>query len=363
MSKMPKAAELTIRYDKEPNHIHVAEGLEKGLQLLHRSSNRVYGYYRIIDCGHELFLHYGAIRKAKTRDFKCKQCLEIKCKEEAEKVGLEFISFGDKTNKATYRVKKCGHINEFAISNIRFSVSESYGCPICEKERIEQYAKNCNMILHKDVEPDSNNRRLCTLSCGHQKWVSVSAMREKSVRCRICQDDKYEKDADEQGIVYLRGVKASHHDLRVYKLPCGCIKEITPPRVRDGAFECKTHDIRKLDKNRPIYVYLIMLTLPIGNVLKVGHAADLFGKNNRYVRYGVGRGNVHPFVEAFFEDGQMAINFEKYLHSKFDNFNIESDILRKHMENGFTECYPTYLLDELHNEFLKLEPWNLCYVN
>ena len=104
---MPKASELVIDYSAKLNEIHVKQGLEKGLKLLHRSNNRVYGYY-LKDCGHYSFLHYGAVRKARTK-FKCKECTFKQHADDAEAVGLELIERLGISDYNKYVSKSCNH--------------------------------------------------------------------------------------------------------------------------------------------------------------------------------------------------------------------------------------------------------------
>lgn len=347
-----KASELEINYTSKLNPVHVQEGLEKGLQLLHRSNHRVYGYYRKMDCNHELFLHYGAVRKAKSTNFKCEECFKIKCKEEAEKVGLTFIEKLDvSTDTALYSMDSCGHELVLRVGNVRLCEEDKWTCTKCEFIKYQEEARSADIDMITDIPQDDKGRWLYKLSCGHTKRMMAVTVRDKSFRCRVCQDDSYEKDAINAGITYQRGVKASHHNYRLYILPCGCTKEITPACVRYGAFECKTHDKRTIDLTRNIIVYLIKISLPPGDVVKVGFAGDTSGKNNRYVRYGLPRESIEPLIELVFENGERAVKFEKELHKKFSKYKIHKELLRPYMANGFTECYPIEMKNYLFQLF------------
>jgi hypothetical protein len=343
---MPKASDLVIDYSSKPNEIHVKEGLEKGVELLYRSNNRVYGYYRK-DCGHYSFLHYGAVRKARTK-FKCKECTFNQCAEEADAVGLELIERVGTSDYNKYVSKSCNHELILRAGNVKRDI---WACSTCDEEdyKLRQQSVNVELLDETLI----GDKMLYRLGCGHEKYLTRGAISKNSFRCRICQDETYSKDAEKQGIEYLKDVKSSHHDYRVYRLSCGCVKELTMACVKHGAFECKTHHERSIDKSQPIYVYLIKINLEKEPVIKVGYSYDLTGRSCRYARYGVSRSAVEPIVEILFDDGNDAVSFEKEVHSTFKHTAIDKDELKGVLENGFTECYPITLLSSLEEYFTK----------
>lgn len=339
----------TIKIDESRplDEKQVKEALEKGLVQLAKTSDRCYGYYRM-QCGHNSFLHYGAIRKAKSSDFSCKTCLDIKLADEAKKFDLIYDSELDTTHikksDCRYYTFPCGHTRLLKIANIRHS---KVACDVCKELQFKEEAEQQN--LKWTGKTDNRNRRLYTLPCSHTKYISIGAVRSGSWRCRVCQDLKYSNDAKLAGIEYLQDTKSSHHNFRVYRLGCGCIKEITPTCVANCAFECKTHDERYLDFSQPISVYLMEFTLPIGNVLKLGFAADLQGRQTRYYL----QGTSELIYSIKFAEGQKAVDLEKAIHVEYKNSVLDKELMRKYMQNGFTECYPIELKTELIKKLLE----------
>ena len=51
--------------DSKINPVHAEDCKRHGMELLNRSNNKSYGYYKI-SCGHTAFLHYGAVRDRKS---------------------------------------------------------------------------------------------------------------------------------------------------------------------------------------------------------------------------------------------------------------------------------------------------------
>lgn len=335
---------FTIQEGVELNPVHVEDCKRHGAELLNRTTHRCYGYYKLI-CGHTTFLHYGAVRKAKTSNFKCKECLDIKLTKEADALGLLYHKDVKVTsiNDSRYYTFPCGHSRVLKTANVRFNQA---ACVECKEE---QFTKEAEALGLKMLTFESDKAtRLYQLPCGHEKKINLTSVREKSFKCRICQENKYADEAKEAGIELLQ-IKSSHHDYRVYKLQCGCVKELTMPCVRSGSFECKTHSERTIDFTQPISVYLVKFSLPIGDVLKLGFAMDTTGRFNRYYL----KGTVTPLIIRTFCNGQDAVDLEKKLHAKYKHKALDKSDMSAFMLNGFTECYPMELEETLTNEINK----------
>lgn len=339
-----KSKDLEINYEGNLNQRHTEEAREHGLELLYRANSRVYGWYRITECKHEMFLHYGAVRKATSDKFKCTQCMRLKLKEEALNIGAELLDtrVNCKSSEDNNYLFPCGHTVMLRAGNVRLGVEK---CRICTQVKYDDELENSGLILVSY----SSKKRTYKLPCGHFKSMKLQSVRDGSWICRTCREDRYEKEAVDAGIVMNRGVEYSHHDYRNYTLPCGCSKEIAVACVRNLRFECKNHSARFIDYSKSISVYLVKLKLEIGEYLKVGFAMDVKG---RFYRYGL-IGVCEPLFIQTFENGQDAVNFEKQLHKKYREFNVDKEVLRPFMNNGYTECYPIELNYALLNEFTK----------
>lgn len=323
------------------NPVHVAEAIDHGITLLSRTNHRCYGYYRL-SCGHKTYLHYGAIRKAKTDDFKCTECLDLQLHREAANslVGVIYNQgVGYSHSSVRSYTFPCGHIRELKTSNVR---NNQVACIECAEEGFKQEALFSGLELL--AKSENSHKRLYLLPCGHKKEILIGSVRDGSWKCRVCQEDRYDTEAKLVGLTMHRDIKSPHHDYRVYTLPCGCTKEIAVSCVRKETFECKNHSTRFIDFSVPISVYLAKFTLPIGEYLKVGFAMDV---NSRMKRYGVD-GEVTLLTSVEFANGQDAVDYEKLLHSKYKHLCIEKEAIRGYMENGFTECYPMSMYNELY---------------
>ena len=333
-----------ISLDSEINPIHAEECKRHDMELLNRSNNRCYGYYRM-SCGHTAFLHYGAVRKAKTNNFKCKECLDIKLEKEAKEIGLLYHKNVrvKPINDSRYYTFPCGHSRVVKTANVRY---KQVACIDCKEEQFRKEAEDRGLVMLSFESEGAT--RLYRLPCGHEKGINLTCVRENSYKCRICQEDRYEVEAKHQGIEMLRDVKSSHHDYRVYRLQCNCVKEISISSVRSGAFECKNHPDRFIDFTKPISVYLLKFQLPIGDVLKLGFAMDVKSRCGRYYL----NGTIVHLVERVFENGQEAVDLEKKLHKKYKDFVLDKDTMSQFMLNGFTECYPMELQEDITSDIL-----------
>ena len=259
----------------------VEDAKTHGLELLSKTDNRCYGYYKM-SCGHSTFLHYGAVRKAKTNDFKCTECLDLQLHKEAANslVGVIYNQGAEYSHSSARSYTfPCGHTRELKTSNVR---NNQVACNECAEEGFKQEALFSGIELL--AKTGNSNKRLYLLPCGHKKEILIGSVRNGSWKCRVCQEDKYEMEAELVGLRMNRDTKSSHHDYRVYTLPCGCIKEIAIVCIRKKTFECKNHVTRSIDFSVPISVYLAKFTLPVGEYLKVGFAMDV---SSRMKRYGV----------------------------------------------------------------------------
>lgn len=327
------------RFDKPPLEKQKQEAKEKDMELISRTEKGCYGYYRMA-CGHFSVLHYGAVRKAKTNDFKCSECINEKYKQDATSVGLEIVP-QDNYKKDTRLYKfMCGHIAELKASNIAHG-KYPYTCQQCIDLELTTKIKEQGMEL---VSKGKKNKNLYRLSCGHTKVMSRASVVSTLWRCKECYELKLHSDAEKRGIRYLPEFGRSTHEKRTYQLSCGCIKEIDKGCVVKGAFECKNHPDRFIDFSGEISVYLSRFDFSMApSVLKLGFAMDVEG---RAQRYGL-NGSCTVLHKRTFSNGEQAVKLERNLHLLLKPFVIDKEEMRKYMENGFTECYPIEMLDEI----------------
>ncbi len=334
-----------VSVESKINPVHAEDCKRHNMELLNRSNNKSYGYYRM-QCGHTAFLHYGTVRKAKSSNFKCKECLDIKLEKEANEIGLIYHKDVRVTsiNDSRYYTFPCGHNRVVKTANVRF---KQVSCIDCKEEQFKKEAEERGLVMLSFESEGAT--RLYKLPCGHHKRINLTSVRENSYKCRICQEDRYEAEARDRGIEMLRDVKSSHHDYRVYRMQCGCVKEIVISCVRNGNFECKNHPDRSIDFTKPISVYLLKFTLPTGNVLKLGFAMDVKSRCGRYYL----NGSIEHLVERVFNNGQDAVDLEKMLHRKYKEYALDKNEMSQYMLNGFTECYPMELQDDIISDIMK----------
>jgi hypothetical protein len=332
------------------NPVHNSEANRVGITLISRSDNRCYGYYRL-SCGHEAFLHYGAVRKAKSKNFKCTTCLDRKLAKEAIDAGVVYNSHlvvKSQQHSRNYTFP-CGHSANLSTANVR---SKQISCVECKDICFQKLLIEQNLKIIEEYPSDS--KFLFELPCGHVKNIHRSAVTSYSWKCRVCQEDKYEQEAVDNGLVMNRDVEAHHHDYRNYTLQCGCTKDITIASVRCGSFECKTHSNRTIDFTKPISLYLAKLSTPMGEILKLGFSMDV---PRRMKGYMVDKTAV-TLAQVDYNAGQQAVDVEKLLHTKYDSYRLDKTVLQQFMENGYTECYPLEMEKVLINELEKLDTAN-----
>ena len=123
---------------KPPLELQVVEAKAKGLTLVSRTDHRCYGFYKIDECGHDVFLHYGAVRKMHMGSKpKCHTCMLKKHVADANKKSLTFIKYTTTCkSEAMYANQKCNHLLIAKINNVNLSEYDSYRCSTCFEERL-----------------------------------------------------------------------------------------------------------------------------------------------------------------------------------------------------------------------------------
>lgn len=319
--------------DKPVNQSQLEEAKEVGLDLLKRSNNPNYNFYKFNGCGHTAFLQPTHVRR---NNVECKTCQHEKV------VNLAMVS-GDhilfRTKPSTYMViRNCGHTVESATSNIGVARQR---CSLCFDDSLKESA-DTNGYIYLGSEGGSY-RKIKFKKCKHEKIVQFSQIVKGNAVCRECQELDYKKQAEENGLTLLNRTQDRY---AVYELPCGCQKELRIDHVADGSWICDTHSDTYYSK--PSMVYLLEIKKDNFSWLKLGFAKNL---ELRTTGYGLKDAVVTYVKTVPFETGRKAMLFEKALHSKLKESKLHKDLMKEyHTSSGHTECYPVELKDVILQE-------------
>ena len=278
----------------------------------------------------------------------CTECYEEELKELAAKVGYEIIGYSEK-GSAFRKVKKpCGCIEDVRTGAIQAKAKrpqKSKGvCKVCYERDLNKAMDIAGVELIRNV--DTYNAEFRFKSCGHSKVVQKAQVFRNNLVCRECIEQTYKQDAEKVGIEYI----GLHDDLgnrrRLYRLKCGCVRELRVDHVRDGSFACYVHDDTHYIK--PSSVYLLRITNGNNSWLKLGYSKNL---SLRISNYGIGQSKVDILSVIDFDTGANAMLFEKGLHKKYKTQRLnKKDMESLHKSNGHTECYPVSMIEVLLEE-------------
>jgi len=207
------------------------EATETGLELLGPGRTAHLRRYRFQDCGHEQELHVSAVRDGRVR---CQTCLSSRLGQDAKSAGLVLIGPGRDSSARTYKFENCGHVAEFATTNVR---RKSIRCPACAAENLTANAA-ANALTLLGPGRTSEFKRYRFNACGHERELRPPAVRLGHVRCQVCFDRQLRDEASQEALSVIgRGTRSAY---RIYRFDaCGHERELSPGAVRRGHVRCK----------------------------------------------------------------------------------------------------------------------------
>lgn len=262
-----------------------------------------------------------------------------KIKKEAIDANLTFFK-ELKGFKNLYKFNICGHLKEIQPSKVR---NGQFFCDICFLEKIKKEAEDCNLTLLK-IEKGKYNLYKCNI-CGHEKKFLLNHIRNKSFKCENCIINKEINDAKKNNLTLLSKGKGVKNLYLCNK--CNNQQEINKYHVSTGTFCCHFCQPSYATKKSGIYLIRIINELTGFSWLKLGVARNL---KRRFSDYKLENSKIDIILYQEFETNIEAISIEKNIHRKINNFKISSDIMKKHMKSGFSECYPLSCEDMILNK-------------
>jgi len=306
-----------------------AEALASGCEYLGRSNiSTWYGLYKINKCGHILDIRRDGV---KGDNFRCKYCLLDSIYAACEGTSFVPIINGEPSYKFKAKCSKCGYICAKSVTLVG-------KCLNCVEIKEKEDAASHGAMWVKRI---SGADRLYTLSCGHSIIAQASRISDGRFECKQCIQENLEYCASLAGAEILETGNEKHKCL--CKLSCGCISNVRRDAIHRGRIYCKDHD--KTHYNSPNGVYLIEINHDGVSWLKVGMSLDLERRISEYKLHEDANHCVLKYVR--FKTGHEAIKFENSVHKTFDEFNLDNNIMRKHMKSGYSECYPLYKKEDI----------------
>jgi hypothetical protein len=214
-------------------------------------------------------------------------------------------------------------------------------------DKYKKEAEDAGLVYLGEATNKSSYRRYKFISCLHETNILPQNVRNKEVDCKQCVYDKITQEANNQ---HLKIVKKNNRHSYVYELPCGCNQIIHTSAVRSGEWICRkcTPSHFRLVS----YIYLLEISSNNFSWLKLGYSRNI-GKRIKY--YDLVQSKVDVVFNVKIKTGKEAIKLEKELHFKYKQEKLCSTLMKSyHRRDGFTECYPLCMKETLLEELCKL---------
>ena len=386
----------TCYYDgKQVLDKYKEEAAKQGLEFINTTSVGK-ALYQNKECSHIFEYQITAIRSLSRGGFlvRCQVCEVSKYDFLQEKLDITFIS--REKDKQTYSYNKCGHTNTQSLYLLNsgsmvecreckasfvvevalakgYKLTEKkdiYYCVKCSFERKLSnheiindglFCNNCRDIrvfqtanafgVEYVAEATNGDNRYfhgVFTSCGHTKdFAKGDIIRKGKAKliCATCVQDKHYEEAKSVGLTLIGKASNGNPNYRSFKMPCcGDVQDIELTHVRRNSFLCVNCEETFYDKESNIYI--LTIRNDTNTWLKMGIAQDI---NKRITQYGLDKSfSVDKTYVAPFSRGYDAVKIEKQVHSIMKVFRLDpAEMKMFHTKSGWTECYPTNLLEML----------------
>ena len=314
-----------------------AEARNCNLTVLSKSTDPNLNLYKFNSCGHTAFLQPTHVRR---KNVSCKTCFWNKLVNTVHSNNEHLLFYvGDGKFRI---VRKCEHIVDSYRHFERGGIEQ---CSLCFEESLILAAAKNNYTYIKDC--GAGYREIVFKTCGHTKVLHQSQIFKGNAVCRICQEEGYRVAAEKSGLrVLTTGARGERY--RDYELPCGCVKSLRLDHAADGSWLCEVCD--DTHYNKPSSVYLLEISTANFSWLKLGYAKNVHVRSVNYQLVKQASVNTLRILET--KTGSIAKQIELNLHNKYKDDRLNKNFMRKyHLGNGFSECYPIELKENLLREF------------
>lgn len=275
----------------------------------------------------------------KIGNFICAECRDKNQRLKEESFGLTALERIDYKITKYYR-KECGHtleMNRTYLSNF---------CRVCQEEKYSKEADENGLEIISEAREGYRYRKYRFKTCGHTQTITRCNVKIGNFKCQQCHDYRLEQEAASVGLTIIG--KSTDSKSRLYLAKCGHILDIQVGNVRSNQWIC--HICKDTYILKPNNLYLLEVeSLEDGfKFLKFGFSKNVEKRIASYGSKGC-RANILKVLPV--PTGEAAHILEYNIHSKFKSHNLEHDKMRDYLiVSGFTECYGIELKDAILKE-------------
>lgn len=313
-----------------------------GYEYVGQGKNANYKKYKCLTCGATDECQPQHMR---TGNAKCRNCYNIRLIAGLNKVNCDLVGV-KKHGEYLVRFRGCGHEVIKNLKGVR--AKKTNKCPICADSTFKERLAHIGLTPTDNVQ--GRNRTYVINKCGHSIVLRTDEIAKGCVTCSVCNDIEFKEKVESFGLELTSENTKSGY--RIFKLPCGCVQELGMFSAKIGRWNCRNCNETHYDKESSIY--LIKFSCESFEWLKLGFSKNIDSRLNHYKMRKGCHSNLIETVS--FDTGHEALKEEKKLHSIYKDRRLSPETMRSyHTRNGFTECYPITLLDDLKEELSKLK--------
>ena len=297
---------------------HIQKLEDAGFEVIDRLDHL--RYVVLLGCGH---YKTGGVTTLIGSKHYCKECTDLSIVNRFGNFGVKVLELGNPNVLLEF---PCGH-----TAYRKTYSKDKPTCMICEEESKRKF-----LLKYAIDQLDSDNYKL---KCGH----IVKTQNYKKLddyKCPACKESEISERVKQYGMEYT-GNKNSKHEREII-LPCGHVKFLRYKNIKKDV-TCTVCE--NTHYSHPCDLYVLLANCGDFQFVKVGVAKVLEDRVKEYRAKGVpGWFNI---FNIGFVDKYTAIKHEKDFHIEFKDKRIDPEIMKKYMKEGFTECYPASILEEI----------------
>lgn len=322
--KLTRSQSPSCNLCTQNGHIAFLEG--NGVEIVDRVSSN--NYLVKLQCGHDKIVKPDQFNFSKY----CKQCRDSdvlnRCPE-----GTEIKGYFAKGQKVELKLP-CGH-----FTTRKTYTEDNIQCMDCKNENKDSTLNSIGAYRNSDGT--------YALSCGHSTGL-VDWQRLVDYKCLACERKLIQSRGEQAGMTPT-GNYDSEKKTHEFLLSCGHTKHIKASDIKQGTV-CSICAEDHLSK--PSDMYLLVGASDDLFFLKVGVANDTISRIKAYKQKQ--RISWIVFASVGFQTKRDALKVEKAFHKENSSRRIDPETMRKYISEGFTECYPMKMFDEIKSRMYEL---------
>lgn len=240
-------------------------------------------------------------------------------------------------------IPPCGHTK--TLLNRYIMKGNITPCPICYEQIVIQLFDDYNLnylakVKYGDVKSSSEFRLGTCKSCGHFIFAQPNRLSTKPKYCSNCYRLSVETICNDNHCKLIN--KVNKDSVSVQCNYCKSVGEIQLSNLYRHGYSCKSCNEVIKESN----VYAFKINNQGYDYIKIGKSNSPYLRSLSFVEDSSFT-SIEFICSTSTGNESEAYRFERYLKTKFKEFNIRKEVGKGIVDSGFTELYSTDILPEL----------------